>query len=155
MARRRALRKRQAAREAGQTGLERAWQGKQETELGTSLPDDFPALEVLRPAGYTTFEDLSGVSADELTKVQGIGKKTAQKILDAAALGPVVPTPSNPAPDSPLASGTVAGDNLPPEGSQPENPDGTVPENEKDSLSGSGETSEGTSGTTSEAGAGG
>ncbi len=40
--------------------------------------------DTLRAAGYKTPEDILNLTIDDLTKVEGIGAKTAEKILDAA-----------------------------------------------------------------------
>lgn len=53
---------------------------------GTPLPADFPAVDLLaaaEPVPYTTYEDLYAATLTELQKISGVGRKTAQRILDA------------------------------------------------------------------------
>ncbi len=55
-------------------------------DAGTLLPDDFPGkteLAAATPVAILSYEDLYGASNAELTKIDGIGAKTAQRILDA------------------------------------------------------------------------
>jgi predicted flap endonuclease-1-like 5' DNA nuclease len=47
------------------------------------LPKTFPAVALLNDAGIATYEDLSNVTADDLVKIKGIGKRTADEILSA------------------------------------------------------------------------
>lgn len=52
----------------------------------TPLPEDFPGYEDLidaEPEPYTTYESLEGMTQDDLTAIHGIGKVTANKILEA------------------------------------------------------------------------
>ncbi|MBI2105149.1 MAG: transcription termination/antitermination protein NusA [Candidatus Omnitrophica bacterium] len=50
------------------------------------LPGVGPAMEKrLQDAGITTLEQLAGMTAEQLTAIEGIGEKTAQKLVDAAA----------------------------------------------------------------------
>lgn len=46
------------------------------------LPDDFPAVDLLRGAGLTT---LTAVRNADVTKIKGIGKATARQISEALA----------------------------------------------------------------------
>lgn len=62
------LSKRRAAHEMGDLALAGAWQAKQEAQPGTPLTDDFPGRVALAAAGYTTTEDLTGASIDELLR---------------------------------------------------------------------------------------
>lgn len=52
---------------------------------GTVLPPDFPARDLLEaaPVPYTRYEDLYAATRDELTDIEGIGVKTADRILEA------------------------------------------------------------------------
>lgn len=47
---------------------------------GDELPDDFPAVELLRGAGLATY---TAVRAADVTKVKGIGKAMARQISEA------------------------------------------------------------------------
>lgn len=47
------------------------------------LPDDFPGHAALSEAGYTTASEVNGLSEEELTAIPGIGKATAQRIIEA------------------------------------------------------------------------
>lgn len=71
----------------GETGVAAAFKAKQEASPGTPLPADFvnakvhEALTTAQPVAYSTYEDLNGASVDELVAINGIGRKTAEKIL--------------------------------------------------------------------------
>jgi hypothetical protein len=82
-ARRYYLSKRRQAADAGELGLERAWQAKQEAQPGTPLPGSFPAAAALASAGYPTNEDLRGASVDELV---GAGLSLTDATAALAAL---------------------------------------------------------------------
>lgn len=49
------------------------------------LPTDFPMVEALKEAGYTTKASLSGKTVEELVQIPGIGAKSAEKIVAALA----------------------------------------------------------------------
>lgn len=51
----------------------------------TALPESFPGYEELVLAGFDTYESLNGVTQDELMEINGIGKVTASRILEALA----------------------------------------------------------------------
>lgn len=68
-------------------GLMRAYWAKQDAIDGTALPADFPLLEKLSAAHYTTIQDLDGADSKELVAV-GFSGFEARQVLDAfAALG--------------------------------------------------------------------
>ena len=52
---------------------------------GTPLPDLFPAADELaaHTLPYRCLEDLAGADEAELTRVKGVGRATAKKILEA------------------------------------------------------------------------
>ena len=53
--------------------------------LFASIEGVGPALaEVLQKAGFTTVEQLASATTEHLSAVQGIGDKTAEKIIDGA-----------------------------------------------------------------------
>ena len=55
-----------------------------EIEL-TELDGVGPKVEkALRAAGYDTIEKIKALTVEDLTKLDGIGKKTAEKILKSA-----------------------------------------------------------------------
>lgn len=58
------------------------WQAKQEAEPGTALAPTFPALDELEAAGYTTVEDLTGATEDELLRA-GLSLTNARAALAA------------------------------------------------------------------------
>jgi hypothetical protein len=74
---------------AGERGLESAWLAKQAATSGTTLPASVPyqsELAALRPP-YTTIEDLTGASIDELVLV-GLARPKASAVVTAIdALG--------------------------------------------------------------------
>jgi hypothetical protein len=78
------LLKKQAAAALGDAGLEAVWLGKQQAEAGTSLPADFVMLSVLSAAGYSTVEDLTGASLDELREA-GLTPAQANAVVAALA----------------------------------------------------------------------
>lgn len=85
-ARRYRARKAAELAEAGQTAVAAAFRAKAEATPATPLPADFPGrdkLEAATPMPYTTYEDLNGANADELVAIDGIGRKTAERILAA------------------------------------------------------------------------
>lgn len=47
----------------------------------TELADDFPGVDELRSAGYTTYSDVIALSKNDLTAIKGIGNVTADVIL--------------------------------------------------------------------------
>ena len=50
------------------------------------LPGVGPAMEKrLQQSGVTTIQQLAGMTVEQLTAIEGIGEKTAQKLLEAAA----------------------------------------------------------------------
>lgn len=51
----------------------------------TPLPDDFDRVDLLRAAGFGTYESLEDVTAERLEAIKGIGPKTAREILAAVA----------------------------------------------------------------------
>lgn len=52
-------------------------------ETGSSLPPDFPHLDLLAAAGITTREQLAGMNQTQLAALPGIGRKAAKAILAA------------------------------------------------------------------------
>jgi hypothetical protein len=83
-ARRVYLHKRVIARRA-KSGLEPAWQAKQEEMGGTDLPGSFPRLAALSAVGYTTEEDLDGADAAELVDYVGLSSSDADAVIAAFA----------------------------------------------------------------------
>lgn len=61
------------------------WQSKQESEPGTPLPDDFPSLDELAVAGYTTKEDLVGADSQELISYVRLSRNDAERVIAAYA----------------------------------------------------------------------
>lgn len=61
------------------------WAAKRLETSGTALPSDFPKREQLAALHYTTFQDLDGADALELTE-QGFSTRDAAAILAAALL---------------------------------------------------------------------
>ena len=51
---------------------------EKDEQVENMLPEDLPAREVLFAAGVKTLDELSGI--DDLTSLEGVGKKTAEKI---------------------------------------------------------------------------
>jgi len=86
-ARRYYLLKSQEAR-AGDDALAPAWLGKHDGASGTALPADFPSRASLAAAHYTTREDLTGASVDELATQAGLMRGDAQRVLAALAALP-------------------------------------------------------------------
>ena len=85
----RRYRARQAAtREAsGQTAVAMTHKAQAEAQdPGTLLPNDFPGkaeLAAAEPVAILSYEDLYGADERELTRITGIGVKTAQRIIAA------------------------------------------------------------------------
>ena len=50
-------------------------------ELKTGLPEMLPGRKILIENGFTTIDEVSKLSADELTTIKGIGKKLAENIV--------------------------------------------------------------------------
>ncbi len=68
----------------GKIGEEKG-EGKGEEGKLTDLEGVGPKVEkILKAAGYKTVEDIKALTADDLVKLEGIGKKTAEKILKSA-----------------------------------------------------------------------
>lgn len=63
-------------------GNEGVSSGGDEPPGGDELPDDFPAVDLLRGAGLTTF---TAVRVTDVTKIKGIGKAMARQIGEALA----------------------------------------------------------------------
>ena len=42
--------------------------------------------KILKAAGYDTVEKIKSLALEDLTKLEGIGKKTAEKIIKAAKI---------------------------------------------------------------------
>ncbi|MBN1405911.1 MAG: transcription termination/antitermination protein NusA [Candidatus Omnitrophica bacterium] len=62
---------------------------KKETKSSTPSIDDLPRVgkkmkEALIAAGYKSLEDIAGANVDDLVKIEGIGKATAEKIVKTA-----------------------------------------------------------------------
>lgn len=57
---------------------------QKQDKRGTPLPGDFPGYRALAHAGYTTVEEVSKLSREELVEVDGIGETTADTITQAA-----------------------------------------------------------------------
>jgi len=70
----------------GEDGLAAFWWGKQASVAGTALPAKFPHEAQLAVARYTTVEDLTGATADELRRNAGLSNRDAQTVIAAAAL---------------------------------------------------------------------
>lgn len=87
-ARRYLLLKYQVASARFEFGLALAWLGKHDASDGTALPADFPSRETLAAAHYTTREDLTGASVDELATQAGLTRGDAQRVLAALAALP-------------------------------------------------------------------
>jgi hypothetical protein len=62
--------------------LASAWQAKQEAEPGVVLAATFPYRTRLAAAGYTTTEDVSGATTEEL-KLSGFSESEAAAVLAA------------------------------------------------------------------------
>lgn len=63
-------------------GLAAAFLAKQQAVTGTALPADTPALTQLAAAHYTTIEDLTGATLDELV-AQGLSMQQARAALQS------------------------------------------------------------------------
>jgi hypothetical protein len=61
------------------------WKQKQEAESGTPLPVDFTELAALAEAGYSTSEDLTGATTEELVWAVGFSLEQATNVLSALA----------------------------------------------------------------------
>lgn len=77
-----------AAHAAGDAALALAWLGKHAGVSGTALPPDFPSREALAAAHYTTREDLTGASVDELATQAGLTRGDALRVIAAPAALP-------------------------------------------------------------------
>lgn len=66
-------------------GMACAYLGKQAAVAGTPLPPDTPALSALAAAHYTTIEDMTGATVDELVG-QGLTRQQATAALQALAI---------------------------------------------------------------------
>jgi hypothetical protein len=76
------LLKRLAAARRYDSALAGAWQGKQEAEPGVPLAADFPYRSRLVAVGYSTTEDVSGASTEELQQ-SGFTPREAAAVLAA------------------------------------------------------------------------
>ena len=72
-----------AAGDACDGAMQSAWLGKQQSEPGTSLADDFPARSRLVAAGYSCVEDIYGADVNELRKRAGLTQREADAALAA------------------------------------------------------------------------
>jgi len=63
-------------------GLEFVWLAKQLELPGQALPDGFPHRARLADAGYSTVEDLEGVTVKELQQA-GLSRREASAVLAA------------------------------------------------------------------------
>ena len=79
------LMKRTAATERTDYAIAAVWQGKQEAEAGSALPEAFPSYAALVAAGYTTKEDLEGADACELVSHACLSQQDAEAVLAAFA----------------------------------------------------------------------
>jgi len=61
---------------------EKEKKGEEEKSLKEILEVSDSTIKALKEAGYKNLEDLQKVSIDDLTKIKGIGKKTAEKIIE-------------------------------------------------------------------------
>lgn len=77
------LRKSQELYRQQEEGLAAAYRAKQDGQPGTALPVSFPHLTELTAARYTTREDLTGASLDELVTFAGLAHRDARAVLDA------------------------------------------------------------------------
>lgn len=59
--------------------------GENVSIVGDILGKDFPGVEPLNEAGFTTKDELAGKTQEDLVAIPGIGAKTAEKILAALA----------------------------------------------------------------------
>jgi hypothetical protein len=79
------LSKRIASEREGDCALSSLWQGKQEAEPNTPLPDDFPHRARLAEVGYTAQEDLVGADVCELEDWVCLSAREAEQVLAAHA----------------------------------------------------------------------
>lgn len=56
------------------------------SKSGHWLPDNFPGRDHLLEAGYGTIEEVGQLSKAQLMEIKGIGRATAQNILDYSEL---------------------------------------------------------------------
>lgn len=83
--RRHRLLKRLVATELGYVELAAVWRAKQEATAGTALPATFPFASSLAAVGYSTVEDLSGATADELVTYAALALRDAETVIRALA----------------------------------------------------------------------
>lgn len=57
----------------------------EEAASSTPLPEDFPARAELAAGGYSTVEKVKGLKKGDLTKLEGVGEATANKVVEAAS----------------------------------------------------------------------
>lgn len=76
-----------AETEADATSASDVTEVETEEATQTVLPDTFPGYEELSAAGYETYESLEGLTQDDLIAIDGIGKVTSSRILNALRNG--------------------------------------------------------------------
>lgn len=83
-------RHRRAARQAAEERKQEATADESTAETtettapeATPLPESFPGYDELVAAGYESYESLDGLTQDNLVSLSGIGKVTANRILEA------------------------------------------------------------------------
>ena len=81
------------ARETEQDGLYLALLGKQQDQLGTPLPADFPSRAELIAAQYVALEDIDGADVNELMRHARLQSRAARAVLAAVAALTLNPAP--------------------------------------------------------------
>lgn len=75
-------------------GMACAYWGKQQAVSGTPLPSNTPALSALAVQHYTTIEDMTGATVDELVR-QGLTRQQANAALQFLAIPDTWDTPGD------------------------------------------------------------
>lgn len=63
------------------SALPLVWRAKQQETAGHKLPSSFPGKSLLETAGYSTYEDLHGATASELTTYANLSLSLANQVL--------------------------------------------------------------------------